>query len=171
MEYEDPADALERLLRAGIRIGRVQLSSALDVTLPVDAEGRAAVAERLRDFADATYLHQVVARGAGRLRRYPDLAPALDDPAAAAAAEWRIHFHVPLFTREYGTFGSTQAYVERVLEIVLARTLTRHLEIETYTWEVLPAGLKVDVLQSIGREYEWVLGAVSRVAPPSGSSA
>ena len=40
-----------------------------------------------------------------------------------------------------------------------ARThrFTTHLEIETYTWDVLPAGLKIDLLRSIGREYEWVL--------------
>ena len=175
VEYEDPAAALDRLAAAGIRIGRVQLSSALDVTLPAAREQRSAVAERLRVFADATYLHQVVERDRGPLRRYPDLAPALDQAEAEAAngasKQWRIHFHVPLFTGEYEDFGSTQAYVERVIAIVLARRLTRHLEIETYTWDVLPAGLKVDVLQSIGREFDWVLGTVSRVAPPSGSSA
>ncbi len=34
---------------------------------------------------------------------------------------------------------------------------TRHLEIETYTWDVLPATLKIDVSESITREYRWVL--------------
>jgi sugar phosphate isomerase/epimerase len=161
VEYEDPAEALDRLAAAGISIGRVQLSSALDVTLPADRRLRAATVERLRAFADSTYLHQVVERRAGALRRYPDLGPALDEAGDGPSCEWRIHFHVPLFTREYEAFGSTQAYVARVIDLVLERQLTNHLEIETYTWDVLPAGLKLDVLQSIEREYEWVLAALS----------
>ncbi len=38
VEYEDPAAALERLRAAGIQIGRVQLSSALHVHFPGDAQ-------------------------------------------------------------------------------------------------------------------------------------
>ena len=160
VEYEDPAAALDRLSGAGIKIGRVQLSSALDVALPGDAREREAVIARLRPFADTTYLHQVVERHGTTLRRYPDLSPALDDADRGRATEWRIHFHVPLFTGTYDAFASTQSYVARVIEIVLDRNLTTHLEIETYTWDVLPAGLKLDVVQSIGREYEWVLGVL-----------
>ena len=158
VEYEDPAVALDRFARAGIRIGRVQLSSALHIVFPPDAARRDAVAARLRRFADTTYLHQVVARRGGTLRRYPDLAPALDH-ADDSDAEWRIHFHVPLFTNRYEALGSTQEYVKRVIDLALRGRVTTHLEIETYTWDVLPAGLKLDLLESIGREYEWVLGA------------
>ena len=161
VEYEDPFRALARLQAAGIRIGRVQLSSALRVRFPGEAAACADTADRLRAFADATYLHQVVedsGQGQAELRqRYPDLPEALQRAGAACAREWRIHFHVPLFTERYEPFDSTQGYVRDVLQTMVRTGATRHLEIETYTWDVLPAGLKRDLAESIAREYEWVL--------------
>ncbi len=159
VEYEDPLAALDRLTAAGILVGRIQLSSALRVTVPDDADGAARLTERLRPFADSTYLHQVIARRGERLEHFADLDDALASPATCGA-EWRIHFHVPLFAREYDGLGSTQDEVRAVIRAARERQLTRHLEIETYTWDVLPAALKVDLLDSISREYDWVLAAL-----------
>lgn len=161
VEYEDPATALERLQAAGIRIGRVQLSSALHVHFPADQREAAAVAGRLRPFADTTYLHQVVEQQKDGLRHYPDLDVALENQGATSPAEWRIHFHVPLFAREYDAFGSTQDYVRSVLGLAVRSPFTTHLEIETYTWDVLPPGLKLELGESIAREYDWVLQAIA----------
>jgi sugar phosphate isomerase/epimerase len=158
VEYEDPAVALQRLAAAGLRIGRVQLSSAIDVALPPSQASQ--VLDRLRPFADSTYLHQVIEREGGHLRHYPDLGEALES-RAATGREWRIHFHVPLFTADYDGLGSTQAYVRRVLELALRAPFTTHLEIETYTWDVLPGGLKIDLGESIRREYDWVLSTIA----------
>jgi hypothetical protein len=160
VEYEDPGAALTRLRDAGIGIGRVQLSSALQAAFPTAAAESRAVADALRPFADSTYLHQVVERAAGGLHHYPDLDAALDTMAGRATppVEWRIHFHVPLFAREYEAFASTQDYVRQVLDLARRDRFTTHLEIETYTWDVLPAGLKMDLGESIAREYDWVLG-------------
>ncbi|MPY89370.1 MAG: metabolite traffic protein EboE [Luteitalea sp.] len=166
-EYEDPGLALERLRAAGIQIGRVQLSSALRVVWPEEAAQSAVIAERLRPFADATYLHQVVESRGPTFHQYPDLDEALGDRGNPAAREWRVHFHVPLFTGEYDGLGSTQGDVRKVLETVWHTRLTPHLEIETYTWDVLPAGLKIDLLDSIAREYEWVLDTLEGMTTTS----
>ncbi len=163
VEHEDPIVALDRLAAAGINIGRIQLSSALCVHMPGDADGAADVTTRLRPFADSTYLHQVVTRHKDDLRHYPDLGPALDR-GDAGGTEWRIHFHVPLFTKDYDGLGSTQDDVRRVIVAARDRHMTTHLEIETYTWDVLPGTMKLDLLDSIGREYEWVLGSLKREA-------
>ena len=93
----------------------------------------------------------------GALRHFPDLGVALDRHESPAGAEWRVHFHVPLFTAEFNGLGSTQDYVRQVLDIARRTHFANHFEIETYTWDVLPAGLKIDLLDSIGREYDWVL--------------
>ena len=166
VEFEDAAAALKRFRDAGVKIGRVQLSSALDVVVPADKDAAAAVMNRLRPFADTTYLHQVVERRDGELRHYLDLPDLLErvnaDPEPRT---WRIHFHVPLFTAEYGALGSTQRYVADVLRLVFATQATTHLEIETYTWDVLPGDLKLDLAESIAREYEWVLQTVSPDGP------
>ena len=157
VEYEEPMTALERLHHAGIRIGRVQLSSAVDVFVPADPRQAGRIADRLRPFADSTYLHQVVEKCGRDLTHYPDLGDALPRATTPWEKRWRVHFHVPLFTEEYEGLGSTQPYVRTVIEAAGRRQLTRHLEIETYTWDVLPRDLKIDLLESIHREYEWVL--------------
>ena len=167
MEFEEARDAIDRLRAAGIRIGRVQLSSALDIPFPSDAARSREMVDQLRAFADATYLHQVVERSGSGLRHFLDLPDALERRADAASTHWRIHFHVPLFTNTYDQLGSTQAYVADVLAYLLRTGATRHLEIETYTWDVLPKGLKVDLLESIAREYDWVLATVGHGSRPA----
>ena len=165
VEYEDPLRAIDRLRHHGIQIGRVQLSSAIRVDVPGDDAGRAAVVDRLRPFADPVYLHQVVEdHGAAALAHYPDLPQALAADGGQAA-EWRIHFHVPLFTADYAGLGSTQPYVRQVIEAARAGGFTHHLEIETYTWDVLPGDLKIDLLDSISREYDWVLSVLDARRP------
>lgn len=139
--YEDPVEALDALDAAGIRVGKAQLSAAL--TVPPAAH------EELRAFADPIYLHQVTERGS--LRTWPDLPEALS--ANGGGEEWRVHFHVPIFVERYGALESTQEHLRRCIE----RVRTSHLEIETYTWDVLPADLKASSVESIAREYEWVL--------------
>ena len=168
VEFEEAAEALDRIRAAGIRIGRIQLSSALDVRIPADPAAADDLRRHLRSFADSTYLHQVVERGAAGQRQYPDLSDALDHAGADGERRWRIHFHVPLFTERYETLGSTQRYVADVLAHALRTGATTHLEIETYTWDVLPAGLKLDLPESIAREYEWVLDAISTRAASAG---
>lgn len=157
VEFEDPGEALEQLARAGIRIGRIQLSSALRVNLPPDATEESAAVSRLRTFADAVYLHQVVERQpSSALRHYADLPEALEQ-STPSENEWRIHFHVPLFLDRYEELGSTQDYVRDVLGRMRQSPVTSHLEIETYTWDVLPPPLKAEIGESIAREYAWVL--------------
>lgn len=158
VEFENPVAALDRFHAAGIRIGRVQLSSALRVAPSSSNLASTNAAARLRPFAESTYLHQVVACQDNELAHFPDLDVALQSaPKGPADAEWRIHFHVPLFTDRYDNLDSTQDIVKDTLQKARLTRFTRHLEIETYTWDVLPAALKIDVADSITREYRWVL--------------
>jgi sugar phosphate isomerase/epimerase len=146
--YEDPDEALAALDEGGIRIGKAQLSAALK--LPVIARAE------LERFADPIYLHQVTQRSKdGTLASWQDLPEALADDGDGDGEEWRVHFHVPIFMERYGALESTQDHLRGVIERVRGRT--SHLEIETYTWDVLPAELKASSVDSIAREYEWVL--------------
>lgn len=152
IQYEDPSEALTALRSHGIRISKIHLSLALQ------AVPNAATREILRSFSDDVYLHQVVARSpTGPLIRYKDLPIALanDEPAE----EWRIHFHVPLYAEPDGDLHTTVDHLLGSLDW-LARTpgACDHLEMETYTWEVLPLRFKTaDVVDQLAREYEWIL--------------
>jgi sugar phosphate isomerase/epimerase len=154
VEYEDPAECLSQLDRAGIRIAKVQLSAGLRIS-DVDAEA----AGLLRAFDDKVYLHQVVERRNGTLRRFADLPAALGALAAdGAAEEWRVHFHVPIFRADLGRFATTQPFLEAVLARHRAAPVSRHLEVETYSWGVLPESYRGEpVVEAVARELQWVL--------------
>jgi hypothetical protein len=152
VEYENPRQALAKLRRHGIKISKVHLSSALK-TRPT-SKARAALAA----FAEDVYLHQVVARAAGgELTRYRDLDMALR--STSPFEEWRIHFHIPLHCPATTWFDSTSDHLLGVLDFLAAHPgLCSHLEMETYTWEVLPPDLKTrSVVDHLVAEYEWCL--------------
>jgi hypothetical protein len=114
------------------------------------------------------YFHQTVVRigserdgAARRLRRFVDLPDAFRAaPELGDGAEWRVHCHVPVFHAELGAFSSTQEDLFELL--VLATELSSHLEVETYTFDVLPEALRDrPVVEAIARELEWVLAALA----------
>ena len=156
--YEKPKEAFKKLKQAGIGIGKIQLSAALKLLIPVSPFERFSIGKRLGEFADTTYLHQVVARTKeGGLKSYPDLPQALAKLGDTQDLEWRVHFHVPIFLANYGTFQATQEDIVEVLKLVNANpSITNHLEVETYTWEVLPQDTHLTLGDAISRELAWV---------------
>ena len=153
VEYENAGEALARLRRHQIKISKLHLSSALKAR--PTAKARAALAA----FAEDVYLHQVVSLGAdGALVRYRDLDVALR--AAAPAKEWRVHFHIPLHCPATEWFEPTTDHLLDVLDVLQAEPeLCKHLEMETYTWEVMPAAMKSrNVVDQLASEYDWCLG-------------
>ena len=163
VHFEEPGEALGALADAGIAVGKVQVSSALHLARPDDAAARAA----LLAFAEPRYLHQTVARTAdGRLLRALDL-PELSSPDAdwRAAEAWRTHFHVPIWWDGDGGLGTTRGDWQRAVRVAVDRGLCRHLEIETYTWHVLPAAERAamgaaDLHLGVAREFAALIAAL-----------
>lgn len=153
VEFEDPADGLRRLQRAGIRVPKMQISAGLRLPSldPLALAG-------LERFGDPVYLHQVVERGPQGLRRFADLPDAFASLAGPVAdREWRVHFHVPIFLERLAPFVSTQAFVREVLAQQRAAPVSQHLEVETYTWDVLPEPFRHGpVDEAVARELDWV---------------
>jgi hypothetical protein len=153
VEFESAAGAVARLREAGIAIVKMQISAGLRVA---DVSPRSVAA--LRPFDDGVYLHQVVERRAATLHRYVDLAPAFASLDGSADREWRVHFHVPIFLADLGAFETTQPFLVEILALHRAQPISPHLEVETYTWNVLPEEHRSDdIAASIARELEWVL--------------
>jgi hypothetical protein len=153
VEFEEPQNALGCLLQHGIKISKIHLSSALKV------RPTAEVREALATFVEDVYLHQVVVcRADGQRFIYRDLNEALlGEPEESS--EWRIHFHIPLHSPPTQIFDNTTGHILGVLDLLAENpNLCSHLEMETYTWEVLPAELKNrDVVDQLVAEYEWTL--------------
>ncbi|HEU5075307.1 MAG TPA: metabolite traffic protein EboE [Polyangiaceae bacterium] len=153
VEFETPAESLAALSAAGIRIAKVQASAGLRIP-----EVNAQALEALSAYDEMVYLHQVVARThTGELLRFVDLPEAFQSEQARAASEWRVHFHVPLYREALGAFSNTQAYLSDLLALQRRAPFTSQIEVETYTWDVLPAEQRsAGLVPSIARELAWV---------------
>jgi sugar phosphate isomerase/epimerase len=151
--FEEPGEAVAAYRAAGISIAKLQISAALRIPSMTEA-----MAERLRPFAEEVYLHQVVERNGAGFRRFADLPDALaawrpDDPPR----EWRVHYHVPVFREELGPLRSTQPFLHEMLELHRAAPISPHLEVETYSWGVLPEAYRAaDLGAALARELLWV---------------
>ncbi len=151
--YEQPDEILASLNEIGIKVGRIQVSSALKIDF---SNNREVKLKAIETFDEPVYLHQVVARNSDKSKtHYPDLPEALAD-WNENQEEWRIHFHVPLFIGSYGVLDSTQGDIVKTLAIHKEKPFSLFLEVETYTWGVLPEDLQKPIGESIVREIEWV---------------
>jgi hypothetical protein len=167
VEFEEPRNAIACLQEHGIKISKIHLTLALKVRPTRDA------CQALGAFVDQVYLHQVVIRRAdGHCVIYPDLDDALaceapeEIPSGGGtphSTEWRIHFHIPLHSKPTALFDTTSDHLLGVLDLLQANPgLCSHLEMETYTWEVLPPELKEpDVVEQVVAEYNWTLARLA----------
>ncbi|MBI4615097.1 MAG: metabolite traffic protein EboE [Planctomycetes bacterium] len=168
--FEEVPSALSSLAASGIAIAKVHLSSAIEVKYP---GGSLAARRALEILAKDRYLHQTYARFAdGQVESVADLPDAVPTPPPRwqKADSWRTHYHVPIFAASLGPLGTTKRSLEDALRFLATapRETSPHLEIETYTWEALPAEhrerLAPDLASGIALEFEWVREQFSKLA-------
>lgn len=160
--YEPHAEILEQLAEKGIKVGKIQISAALKARLDRPQEEKEQIKKAFERFNEPVYLHQVVARkDNGSLIRYTDLPEALADFDQTDAGEWRAHYHVPISMKEIGLLSTTQDDIVEVLELQKEKPFTGHLEVETYTWEVMPEQIRLPIAESISKELNWVTGQLA----------
>ena len=138
VEYEDTVAALDRLLAAGIAIPKIQLSTAMRI--PAMTKD---LINAVMRYNDGVYLHQSIVRSGENLSRHVDLPDAVTAFGEGQAdGEWRIHCHVPVFLADLGEISSTRSDLVATLAALRQRTRSSHLEVETYTWDVLPDNVR-----------------------------
>ncbi|WP_420639922.1 metabolite traffic protein EboE [Candidatus Poriferisocius sp.] len=153
VEFEDIAESLELLADAGIPVFKLQEAAALWIP-EVDRES----VDELEKYADTIYLTQTTELRNGVLRRFLNIEDAIaawrQDPGPC---EWRTHFHVPVFLDDLGPFRTTQFAIRDALAVHRRRPVSDHLEIETYTFDVLPDHLRTGgIVEYVIRELDWV---------------
>jgi len=152
VEFEDVSESIRSIADAGIRINKVQISCAIRLEQPADAELR----RELSQFAEPKYLHQTFAASEGKVvTRASDLSGELCESPEKdfeSADEWRVHFHVPVNAERVGRLGTTRPQLVEALQAVAELEYAPHLEIETYTWPVMRAGEATDIADGIADE-------------------
>ena len=163
VEYEGCESSLRLFEAAGVRIAKAQVTAGLQVEFDRTG-GDSEKLDALRSFAEGVYLHQVVERTGGDFRRHLDLPAAIQEWSTTGVPdECRIHFHVPVFRESLGPFSGTQRYVGEFLDLVRREAVTPHLELETYTWDVLPEEFrKESIIDAVAGELRWVLDRLQR---------
>ena len=153
VEYENIAESLQKLVNAGIPVFKLQEASAIYV--PKVTQQSVDVLQR---FAQTIYLTQTYEKKDGQIARFLNLEDAFAAwRPSSEAREWRTHIHVPVFLDDLGAFRTTRFAIEDALRFHKANPLSRQLEIETYTWDVLPDSMKTgDIVDYVCREIEWV---------------
>ena len=158
IEFEDAPTALERITGAGIRLSKLHFSSALKLQ-PTPENIR-----KLRAYDEPVYFHQVIASYGPTepTRRFKDLPDALafaDDHSNELGSEWRVHFHIPIHAQPAEGFDSTRDHLVDAMDWLATNPAKcQHIEMETYTWEVLPEDMRSgDVVDQLVKEYDWTL--------------
>jgi sugar phosphate isomerase/epimerase len=158
VEYEDITQSLQKLVDAGVPIVKLQEAAALHIP-----EVTQAVVDTLKRYSKTIYLTQTIEKRDGKFTKYLNL----EDAFAAwdkspGPREWRTHIHVPVFLEDLGQFRTTRFAIVDALKFHKRKPLSRQLEIETYTWDMLPDNLKTgDIVDYICRELEWVRGQLT----------
>jgi hypothetical protein len=183
--FEDQRQELASYRELGMRVGKVQVSSAVEVVWDgLSEEHRIDLLARLQGFAEDRYLHQTtISRdrnashpdsfvGRSQFELHEDLPCLLEkfnNPSSLLpSGTWRIHFHVPIFHESIGEFRTTRSHIETCLEILSDKHFedgffTGHFEIETYAWSVLPSKLRRDSLaEEVAAEFSWLLPHIER---------
>jgi hypothetical protein len=172
--FEDQAWEFAELAKDGIGIGKVQVSSAIEMDWrSLSLNRRAEAIRQLKGFAEDRYLHQTTfaQSDATGVLRYASMQEDLTIALANVLHEsfdfiWRVHFHVPIFLENFGLLRTTQSEIVKCVELLTAssakkqqgdrKRFTGHYEIETYAWGVLPEELKIASLSTgIARETMW----------------
>jgi sugar phosphate isomerase/epimerase len=150
VQFEEAEAVLQALRAAGVPVVKAQASAALRAARPGTAE--------LEHFVEPRFLHQTRARAGAGVLGVDDLDEALAG-GLPRGREWRVHFHVPVHLDGGRT---TQPQLRELLACLLGGTeaVTRHVELETYTWNVMPGALRpaddTALLDGLARELEWL---------------
>lgn len=178
--FEPQTKALETYRKNGIRVGKVQISSAVHVPwnqVAGQPERQAAMLAQLRGFNEPKYLHQTSrARADGSFDALvEDLPQALQKWIVSdvyPTTPWRVHFHVPIYVDAFGDLQTTRGDIRLACNYLRVHAaddcggspwFTGHYEVETYAWPVLPTELQQpDLAKGIAHELEFARDLIYR---------
>ena len=155
---EDQLSAILAYTDAGIQIGKIQVSSAIHVDFDRhSSHDRQRIFSQLATFAEPRYLHQTTVTTGDDVVFYEDLSMALGASGVEPEGNWRVHFHVPIYSSQLGLVESTQSQIIECFDALQSvGSTTEHFEIETYAWNVLPEPMREDSLANgIAKEFQW----------------
>ncbi|MSR29262.1 MAG: hypothetical protein EXS03_06790 [Phycisphaerales bacterium] len=154
--FEPQRETIEAYRAGGVRVGKVQISSA------IVCDGSDRAFRELRNFDEPKFLHQTsVLDGHGVVHAFEDLDRAFDD---APDGIWRVHFHVPIDLDSLGALGTSQREIDELLTAISPADGIHHFEVETYAWNAMPMDFRRDSLaRGIADELLWIRPRMAKI--------
>jgi len=154
--FENPVEAFHHFESAGISVNKFQISAALSVKL--DKQSIKDKLNALVILNEPIYLHQVCTKYLNQeIKLFSDIPEFFEKAEFDEIDEIRTHFHVPLFSTNLGDFQTTSFEAEITLAALHKLSFSKHVEVETYTWSILPDFLRIDIGESISKELKWAI--------------
>lgn len=156
--FESQKSAFDNYRSAGINVGKIQVSSAVEAVFDdLPAAEKGTVVKLLEQFGEDRYLHQTTIQDESGSSFYEDLTLALQQHRRRPRGVWRVHFHVPIFASQLAMLNTTQSEIHECLKHLDQRGgQPLHFEIETYAWSVIPIPWRPKSLaEGIAKELIW----------------
>jgi hypothetical protein len=153
VEFESICQSFNSIFLFNIKFGKFQISSSLKIDKMNFYNSYV-----FSYLPETPYIHQVYGKTFyDNIITYKDISLAHILLYKKKIVEYRIHYHVPIFFDKYEIFESTQQYIIEFFKLLKKRNAFYIFEIETYTFDILPCYLKLNILYSLKREYDWVI--------------
>ncbi len=160
VNFEDHNNIINTLKNNKIRIGKIQVSAALEFFS--SKINITAILKSLNFLKKSQFLHQntLFLEKNKRIFKYIDIFNIFNNIPLNSYI--RIHCHVPLYLNFYNNknLKTTSKETITVLINILKKIKVKHIEIETYTYDMLS---KKNKKYSIFKEYSFVINIINNV--------
>ena len=147
--FESAVESYKKISQL-VDIHKVQVSSGLKFIGSLED-----FKKNISSFKDGRYLHQLMIQNNDQQFFLSDLE---NYPLLDGEAEFRVHYHVPIFLNELEGFQGTNKDIVDLINYFNENKIEQTLEVETYTFEVLPAKYQEQgIRESIRRELKWLI--------------
>ncbi|HFL8824107.1 MAG TPA: metabolite traffic protein EboE [Candidatus Azoamicus sp. OHIO1] len=153
--FEKTTTIIKLLTKEKIKIGRIQISSAIKIKTPKKKEKFKKIINKISHLSYSPFLHQTVEKNNNQIKKFIDIKYAIKTIKKNKKSEWRIHCHLPIYLKKYSILETTNKDTKSVLKNLINNKITNHIEIETYTYNVISPNS--DIMASIIKEYNWVI--------------
>lgn len=156
VNFENHKEILNSIKQSKIKIGKIQISSALKIDL--NNNNKTSQLKTLLALQNSPFLHQTTEKVANKIKKYPDVKYILETFKQKAQGELRIHCHISIHEKIYKNIETTYQETQETLKVFLKTLHIKHIEIETYTHNII---YEDSPLAAIIKEYNWAINTLT----------
>lgn len=144
--------ALNSINKKHIKIGKIQISSALKIILPTKINNIKLLLMTFLKMKKSNFLHQCITKYKENMIIYNDIAKIIKNLINLKNSEIRIHCHIPIYKKKFKYLNTTNSETKKTIRYIKKQNKIKNLEIESYTYHLFFK--KFCYTKSIKKEHE-----------------